>query len=83
MPIADKMGESRIRWYGHMQRQEGHKVAKTAWSLEVSGVRPRGRPKTRYIDTVKKDMVEAGLTENDVTDRTKWRTKTKRADPEL
>lgn len=83
VPIADKMREGRLRWYGHMQRQEGHKVAKTAWSLEVSGVRPRGRPKTRYIDTVKKDMVEAGLTENDVTDRTKWRTKTKRADPEL
>ena len=64
-----------------MQKQEAHKVEKIIWSLKVNVVRPRGRPKTRSIDTVKKGMADAGLTENDVTNRIKWRAETKRTDP--
>ena len=80
-PIADKMRESRLRWYGHVQRQDPEQVAKTAWELEIDGVRPRGRPKMRYIDTVKKDMVEVGLREQDAKDRVKWRGLSRAADP--
>ncbi|PAV69776.1 hypothetical protein WR25_17465 [Diploscapter pachys] len=50
-------------------QQDPNQVARTAWNLELDGTRPRGRPKTRYIDTVKKDMEDAGLRERDARDR--------------
>ena len=80
-PIADKMREYRLRWYGHVLRQDPNQVARTAWNLELDGTRPRGRPKTRYIDTVKKDMTDAGLRERDARDRKRWRDRTHVADP--
>ena len=47
----------------------------------MDGTKPRGRPKTRFIDTVKKDMEGAGLRERDARDRKKWRDRTHVADP--
>jgi hypothetical protein len=42
--------------------------------------RPRGRPKARYQDTVRKDMEVAGLQDGDELDRVTWRAKTRKAD---
>ncbi|KAK6734032.1 hypothetical protein RB195_017667 [Necator americanus] len=47
-PITEKMKEARLRWFGHVLRREEDSVAKTALKLDVSGVRPRGRPKIRW-----------------------------------
>ncbi|VDP28655.1 unnamed protein product [Heligmosomoides polygyrus] len=44
-PIADKMREVRLRWYGHVLRGKEDSVRKIGLELEVSGKRPRGRPK--------------------------------------
>ncbi|ETN84606.1 hypothetical protein NECAME_17082 [Necator americanus] len=72
--------EERLRWFGHVLRQEEDSVAKTAPKL-VSGVRPRGRPKIRWIDRVKLDMIDARLCTADAMDRTKWKTRNRKADP--
>ncbi|KAK6749218.1 hypothetical protein RB195_001675 [Necator americanus] len=52
------MKEARLRWFGHVLRREEDSVAKTALKLDVSGVRPRGRPKIRWLDHVKLDMID-------------------------
>ncbi|EYC35602.1 hypothetical protein Y032_1016g3399 [Ancylostoma ceylanicum] len=70
-PINDKMRKARLRWFGHVLRREGGSVAKTA--LEVKGTRPRGRPKTRWLDCVKSDMAEVQLTTKDANNRNKCR----------
>ncbi|EYC36369.1 hypothetical protein Y032_0903g2962 [Ancylostoma ceylanicum] len=72
-PIIDKMREARLRWFGHVLRGEGGSVAKTALTLEVKGVRPRGRPETRWLDCVKTDMAEVQLTIRDANNRNKGR----------
>jgi hypothetical protein len=41
--------------------------------LTLPGVRKRGRPKRRYMDNIREDMLEKGVTENDAKDRVKWR----------
>ena len=61
-----------------MQRQEVYKVAKTVWNLEVNGVKPHPRAKTWYVDTMKKNMAEAGLMDNDAADGTTWQGKINR-----
>ncbi|KAK6749160.1 hypothetical protein RB195_001641 [Necator americanus] len=55
--------------------------AKTALKLDVSRVRPRGRPKIRWLDRVKLDMIDARLCTSDAMDRTKWKTRSRKADP--
>ena len=54
-----------------MHNQDVNRVAKTVWNLDINGARPHDRPKTRYINTVKEDINEVGLTKNDIMNRTK------------
>ncbi|KAL4721200.1 hypothetical protein ACJJTC_016440 [Scirpophaga incertulas] len=46
-------------------------------------VRPRGRPKTRWTDVVRKDLQSCNVSEEDTSDRAKWRRKTRKADPTI
>ncbi|KAK6755839.1 hypothetical protein RB195_014306 [Necator americanus] len=69
VPITEKMKEARLRWFGHVLRREEDSVAKTALKLGVSGVRLRGRPKIRWLDRVKLDMIDARLCTADAMDR--------------
>ena len=80
-PISDKLKEGRLRWFGHVVRREKETVAGRVYSMKVEGKRPRGRPKTRWMDSVRKDMKECAITEADAQDRTFWRRKTRYADP--
>ncbi|KAK6764660.1 hypothetical protein RB195_024836 [Necator americanus] len=80
VPITEKMKEARLRWFGHVLWREEDSVAKTALKLDVSGVRPRGRPKIRWLDRVKLDMIDARLCTADAMDRTKWKTRSRKAD---
>ncbi|KAK6736306.1 hypothetical protein RB195_019156 [Necator americanus] len=74
------MKEVRLRWFGHALRREENSVAKTALKLDVSSVRPRGRPKICWLDRVKLDMIDARLCTADAMDRTKWKTRSRKAD---
>ncbi|KAK6742586.1 hypothetical protein RB195_010067 [Necator americanus] len=81
VPITEKMKEARLRWFGHVLRREEDSVVKTALKLDVSRVRPRGRTKIRWLDRVKLDMIDACLCTGDAMDRTKWKTRSRKADP--
>ncbi|KAK6760934.1 hypothetical protein RB195_022125 [Necator americanus] len=81
VPITEKMNEARLRWFGEVLRREEDSVAKTVLKLDVSGVRPRGRPKIRLLDRVKLDMIDERLCAADAMDRTKWKTRSRKADP--
>jgi hypothetical protein len=80
-PITDKLKETRLRWYGHVQRREEDHLVKRAMDLVVEGKRPRGRPNLRWMDKIKAELKESGLTERDALDRAKWKGKIRPADP--
>ncbi|KIH62935.1 hypothetical protein ANCDUO_06774 [Ancylostoma duodenale] len=50
-------------------------------NITVDGGRPRGRPKTRWLDRIEEDMMVLKLTEEDAFNRRKWRNQTRYADP--
>ena len=47
--------------------------------MVVEGVRPRGRPKLRYMDIIKRDIKKNGLTDVNILDRKDWRLAVSRA----
>ena len=50
---------------GTLRRKEGLK-------MEVQGRRKRGRPNRRWLDKVKDDIKEKGLSADEMYDRTTW-----------
>ncbi|VDO72626.1 unnamed protein product [Heligmosomoides polygyrus] len=70
-PIADKMREARLRWYGHVLRGKEDSVRKIGLMFEVVGKRPRGRPKQRWSDTLHMDLKVAGVHPDLALDREK------------
>ena len=67
--ISKKVQECRTRWYGHVMRRDEEYVGKRAMRIEVQGSRMRGKPKKRWVDGVKDDLREKGLSGEDVYDR--------------
>ena len=61
--ITKKVQQRRLKWYGHVMRREEHYVGRMAMVMKVQGRRKRGRPKRRWMDKVKDDIKEKGLTE--------------------
>ena len=58
-----KCRESRLKWYGHVLRREDKNVGKRA--MEVPGERRRGRPKQRWLDSIRNDLSERELSRED------------------
>nr|XP_032516780.1 uncharacterized protein LOC116769709 [Danaus plexippus plexippus] len=79
--VADKLQESRLRWYGHIAGRPENCVGKICFDMSVPGARPPGRPRKRWLDTVKQDMRANGLTTKDAKDLAKWRSLSRKADP--
>ena len=71
--ISKKVQESRLKWYGHVSRREDEYVGKRVLGMEVPGKRRRGRPKRRWMDNIRNDLSERGLSEEDAQDRSRWR----------
>ena len=69
--IAEKLQESRMRWYGHMIRRDEDYCGKFADAIKISGKRRRGRPEWTWYDNVKADHMFFGVTAEDALDRTK------------
>ncbi|VDO74488.1 unnamed protein product [Heligmosomoides polygyrus] len=80
-PIADKMREARLRWYGHVLRGEENSVRKIGLNFEVIGKRPRGRPKQCWSDTLHMDLKVAGVHPDLALDRERWRHNIRIPDP--
>jgi hypothetical protein len=65
--------EKRLRWFGHVKRMPGNRLSLKILELEPEGTRRRGRTKERWIDGVRRSMKNHELTEEDTTDRDRWR----------
>ncbi|KAJ8709706.1 hypothetical protein PYW08_009710 [Mythimna loreyi] len=80
-PVTEKLRGNRLSWYGHVKRRDETHVTKKAMSMNVDGWRGRGRPKKIWMDCVRSDMENRGVSDSVTGDRTEWKKKTYCADP--
>ena len=78
-PIATHLMQKRQRWYGHVRRRDESHTTITVLDMVVEGVRPRGRPTLRYMDTIKRVINKNGLTDVNIVDSKDWRLAVSRA----
>ena len=57
--FTSKLVRSQLRWAGHVERMEGVRLTKRADALGVED-RRRGRPRLRWEDCVKRDLLGVG-----------------------
>jgi hypothetical protein len=76
--IVEKMAETRLRWFRHVERRLVDSLVKRVDQMEGNQTtRERGRPRK----TIKKDLEINELFRNIVYDRTLWRRLIHVADP--
>jgi len=71
------MDQSILRWFGHVERMDGNRLAKQVYESEMQGRRCRGRPRKGWMDSVKEVLSKRGLNIQEakvcVQDRREWR----------
>ena len=72
---SKKITEKRLKWYGHVRRMKEEHIVRRMLDVDIPGKRRRGRPSLRWKDACKRDMTQAGLKEDNATNRAEWRKK--------
>uniref|UniRef100_A0A0N4WQN3 Ribosome biogenesis protein NOP53 n=1 Tax=Haemonchus placei TaxID=6290 RepID=A0A0N4WQN3_HAEPC len=57
-PVQLKMGEQRLRRFGHVLKRPQSYSIREAMEFEAQGKRHRGAPKKRWRDMIKKDLAK-------------------------
>jgi hypothetical protein len=76
IPITHVIAAQRLRWAGHVARSDQDSLLYWALNERPEGRRPVGRPRMRWEDTVKKDVMAGGIEEewkDHAQDRGRWR----------
>ena len=81
MEISKKIHERRLQWYSHVMSRDKNCMCKRAMALEVEGTRGSGRPKRRWMDSVKVDLREKSLVGDQFEDREEWHLQVANTDP--
>ena len=79
--IQEKVREMRHLDTCNMQLMEENNEVRAVGDMRVPGKRPRGRPRGRWMDGVRRDMQALWITPEDALDRTFWKSRIQAADP--
>ena len=79
-PINSVLTQKRLSWYGHVMRRDETHITKSTLRTTVTGTRPSGRPKMRWLDKLKSDMRIYGIKPEMATDRKRWAVMLKNVD---
>src|SRR5678815_1717427 len=75
--VNERINECMLRWFGHVERMNDNRLVKRMYSGECVGNRPVGRPKKKWIESVKECLQERNVSlaeaRRKVHDRREWR----------
>ena len=78
VPLSARVDRMTLRWFGHMERMEEGRIVKRVMNAEAEGIRDRGRPRFRWMDSVKRAVEVRGKSVREAREiassRSDWRT---------
>ena len=78
--INSVLTQKRRSWYGHVMRRDETHITKSTLRTTVTGTRPSGRTKMRWLDKLKSDTRIYGIKPEMATDRKRWAVMVKNVD---
>ena len=63
----------RLEWFGHVKSTDETENVRAVVEMKMEGKRPRGRPRLRWEDIVRRDMKPWKIREERATDRERWK----------
>ena len=72
-PIAMVMRRRRLEWFGHVKRGDETENIRAVVEMTMERKRPRGRPKLRWKDTVRRDLKAWNIRAEWAADRERWK----------
>ncbi|KAI8504892.1 hypothetical protein Bbelb_170010 [Branchiostoma belcheri] len=60
-PVREFIDKQQIKWFGHLVRMQPQSVPHRAYTSRKSGPKARGRPRKKWIDSVKDTLNRHGL----------------------
>ena len=72
---SKKITEKRLMWYGHVRGMKEEHIVRRMLDVDIPEKRRCVRPNLRWKDTCNRDMTQAGLKEDNTTNREEWRKK--------
>ncbi len=59
--LAERAEQGVVRWFGHVERMKEERLVKKVTRSNVRGVRPRGRPRMGWLDSMKRALGARGV----------------------
>ena len=63
----------KLEWFGDVKRRDETENIQAVAEIKMEVKRPRGRPKLRWYDTVRRDLKAWKIKEEWATDQEKWK----------
>lgn len=71
--LTERIEKSKLRWFGHVKRMEENRIPRQMLEAKLEGKRPRGRPRTRWIESVKSSIKKRNLDWDKIVEEEWWK----------
>ena len=59
--IKTKIERNQLRWFGHVNRMNDNRIARSVYNAKTQGKRPRGRPRRKWEEDIKEALKKRNL----------------------
>ena len=59
--VDERIDEGVLRWFGPVERIKNDRIPKGIYTVECAGIRSVGRPRKRWINTVKDILIKKSI----------------------